>query len=93
MTTRTIDDAVLHSSSAEKYLLRADRRVMIGLRAVLEMLSIPLPDYAIRRPPGPTPGKAVAAAFNADHPTRRLYPLAPRKPNASPEQVASARSA
>jgi hypothetical protein len=92
MATRLIDDAVIHSASAEEYFLRSDRRVMIGLRAVLEMLDLPLPHYAIRRPPGPTPGKSVALAYNADHPQTRTASLSPRRDNASATVVAAART-
>jgi len=62
----TINTDVLHSPANLAYLDRCDRRVRDGYRAALEALSIPLPDYAMRKPTGPKPGKAIAAAFAAD---------------------------
>ncbi|GGA50643.1 hypothetical protein GCM10011395_21290 [Sphingomonas psychrolutea] len=55
---------------------------MIGLRATLEMLNIPIPDYAHRGYSGPTPAKVTIAAFNADNPALRSMVLPDRKPNA-----------
>jgi hypothetical protein len=66
MGLHTIRDDVLFSDHAAAYFARADRRVTIGLRAALEMLGLPVPDYAIRRKPGRTPAKDVASAFAAD---------------------------
>jgi hypothetical protein len=83
----------INSPQAEAYFARADRRVMIGLRATLEMLGIPIPDYAHRRKPGPTPASAALAAFAADNPTLRSTVLAERRPNASPERVAAVKAA
>jgi hypothetical protein len=79
---------ILHSPQARAYFLRADRRVMIGLRATLEMLGLDVPDYALRRMPGRTPAKATLAAYAADYPTPRPMELAERKANASPARVA-----
>lgn len=66
MATHTVRDDVIHSEHAAAYFQRADRRVTIGLRATLEMLGLPVPDYAIRRKPGRTPAKDVAASYAAD---------------------------
>jgi hypothetical protein len=66
---------------------------MIGLRAALEMLRLPVPDYAQRRKPGPTPAKSVLAAFAADNPQPRSFELPKRKPNASADTVAAHQSA
>lgn len=92
MATHTIADDVLHSPAAEAYFTNADRRVMIGFRATLELLGLPLPLYALRRQPGPAPARSVAAAFRADHPKQFSTELRPRKPDASPERVADAQS-
>jgi len=67
VATITVDDTILNSPQAEDYFVNADRRVMIGLRATLEILGIPRPVYAERRKPGRTPARDVAAAFAADH--------------------------
>ena len=80
----TIDYEVIHSPEAEAYFNRADRRVTIGLRAALELLGIPVPQYAVRRKPGRTPARDVLAAYAVDHPAPRSTVLAPRKPNANP---------
>lgn len=91
MAVLTINDAVITSAAAEAYFDRADSRVRVGFRAALEILGVPVPEYAKRKPPGRPPAKAVAAAYEADHGKPRNYTLAPRKPNASPEAVARAK--
>lgn len=93
MATFTVTDDIINSYQAERYFMRADRRVMIGLRAALEMLGVPVPDYALRRKPGQTPAKVVLAAFRADHPEPPSTTLAPRKANAPKDVVAAARAA
>ncbi len=70
MATYTVNDDIVASAAARDYFIHADRRVMIGLRAALEMLRIPLPEYATRKPPGPAPSRAVAAAYQADQGAR-----------------------
>ena len=66
---------------------------MIGLRATLEMLSVPVPEYALRRKTGPSPAKAALAAFNADNRVPRTTVHRERKPNASPERIAALKAA
>lgn len=64
-----VDTSVLSTDYAETYFTeRADRRIMIGLRATLEMLGIPLPEWAERKPTGRKPGRSIAAAYRADNP-------------------------
>jgi hypothetical protein len=92
MAVYTVTDDMLCSEQAATYFQRADRRVMIGLRASLEILGIPVPDYAKRKPPGVAPSRAVESAYQADHGKPRNYTLAPRKPNATPQAVAKAKS-
>lgn len=92
MTNYTVDADVLYSARAEDYFTNADRRVMIGLRAGLELLGLPLPDYAIRRKPGWTPALEVQRAFRTDYPEQRRATVLPRRANASPEVVAAARN-
>jgi hypothetical protein len=48
----TIDTAVLHSTQTAIYLANADRRIVVGFRAALEMLGLPVPEAALRRPSG-----------------------------------------
>ncbi len=79
----TIDLGALHSAHAERYFTRADRRVMIGLRATLELLGLPVPDYARRKFPQASPATQVMRAYRADYPEPRRMELAPRKPNAA----------
>lgn len=69
MALHTVSDDVITSAQAAEYFQRADRRVMIGLRAALELLGLPLPDYAKRKPAGPRSqsAKGVAARYAADH--------------------------
>lgn len=64
----TINIGVLETPQARDYFSKADHRIMCGCRATLEMLGIPLPDWARRKPTGPKPGRAIAAAFRADNP-------------------------
>ena len=93
MATFNVTDDVLNSEAAHGYFTRADRRVMIGLRATLEMLGLPVPIYAVRRVPGPSPARAVVAAYNADHGWKHRAALAERKPDATPERIAELRGA
>ena len=67
MAEFTVSDDIISSSAAAEYFARADKRVLIGVRATLEMLEIPVPLYAVRRPPGRPPSRAVTDAFAADH--------------------------
>ena len=67
MATITVDDTLLNSPHAEDYFVNADRRVMIGLRAALEILGIPRPVYAERRKPGRTPARDIATAHALDN--------------------------
>jgi len=68
MATFTVSDDALNSSAAKAYFTGTDRRITIGLRIALETLGLPVPDYARRKSPGPTPAKAIKMAFEADHP-------------------------
>ena len=68
MADFTVSDDVINSPTAKEYFGRADRRVAIGLRVSLEMLGIPVPEYAVRKPAGRPPSRAVLDAFHADHP-------------------------
>lgn len=85
MAVHTVNDDILLSPAALAYFSRADRRVLIGLRATLEMLGIPVPEYAERRPPGRPPSRAVTSAYRADNPgeperkTVGSDPLHPRR--------------
>ena len=92
MSALLVNDDILTSPEAEAYFQRADRRIMIGLRATCEMLGIPTPIYAERGKPGVTPAKTVMKAYQADNPTPRTTTLAPRKPNATPERVQAAKA-
>jgi hypothetical protein len=92
MATYTVTDDVLNSEQAEGYFMRADHRAMMGLRAALEILGIPVPAYAIRRKPGRTPAKDVMDAFKSDTPSVPSTALTPRKPDATPQRVAEAQA-
>lgn len=79
MADVTVNDDILNSPHAKDYYARADRRIMVGLRLALEMLGIPVPEYARRKPVGRPPSKAVATAYDADqrnHGTSRPIPVA-----------------
>lgn len=62
------DLSVIYSPAAEAYFTSADRRILSGLRATLDMIGAPYPEYARRQPRHPLPGKTVIAAFHADNP-------------------------
>src|SRR5688572_20005341 len=93
MGTYTVTDELINSQQAADYFTRADRRVMIGLRATMEILGLPCPEYALRRKPGRTPAGDVANAYRADARTRRSTTIAPRRPNAASDVVAAAKAA
>jgi hypothetical protein len=93
MAVLTVSTDTLESERAAEYFTRADRRVMIGLRAALEILGLPVPAYAVRHVPGRTPARDVTAAYAADNPTPFSTVLAERKPNASPERIAAVQAA
>lgn len=92
MTTITVNDGILNSPEAEAYFQRADRRVMIGLRATCELLGVQTPIYAERGKPGVTPAKMVTQAYQADNPRPRPMVLADRKTAATPERVQAAKA-
>ena len=92
MTIYTVTDDVLNSEQAQGYFERAHPRALMGLRATLEILGIPVPTYAIRRKPGRTPAKDVMDAIRADMPVPLSTALAPRNANASPDQVTQAQA-
>jgi hypothetical protein len=79
MPDLTVNDDILNSRDAEAYFLRGDPRILVGLRATLELLGVELPLYAVRRKPGRTPAIGVAAAYNADHVKPRVYKVEPFK--------------
>ena len=93
VATHSITDDILNSLAAERYFTQADSRIMIGLRATVEMLGLPTPEYARRRKPGPTPAKSVAQAFMADNPKAHSTMLQPRRKNAPADRVTVAREA
>ena len=64
----TVDTGVFDTPPATDYFSKADHRILCGCRATLEMLDIPLPDWAQRKPTGPKPGRAIIAAYRADNP-------------------------
>jgi hypothetical protein len=74
LTTYTVTDDIIKGEAAEAYFLKTDARALMGLRATLEILGIPCPDYAVRRKPGRTPAGDVLIAYHADYPAPRPMP-------------------
>lgn len=73
MSHMTVDTSRIDNDNVAAYLASTDRRVMIGFRFTLEVLGIPLPEFAERKPAGrPTPAKLMALA-DADSGTIRTY--------------------
>jgi hypothetical protein len=67
MTAYSVNDDVFKTQTAHEYFGRADARFMCGVRAALELLGVPLPDYAKRKPAGRPPGsKSLVKALNVD---------------------------
>jgi hypothetical protein len=64
---------------------------MACFRGAMELLYIPLPIWAKRKPSGRKPSIAIAKAYEADNPTPKLGggTLRPRKPDATPERIAA----
>jgi hypothetical protein len=90
----TIDTGVFDTPQAEEYFTKADHRILCGCRAALEMLGIPLPEWAQRKPTGPKPGHRIVAAYRADNPEtlaeatiRKSREAASRLPSSTPEQA------
>jgi len=90
MASIAVNISVLNSSEAERYFTKSEHR-MACFRGTLELLGIPLPNWAERKPSGRKPSIAVARAYETDNPTPRFGggTLPPRKPNATPERIAA----
>jgi hypothetical protein len=52
MSHITVDISRIDNDNVAAYLASTDRRVMIGFRFTLEVLGIPLPEFAERKPAG-----------------------------------------
>ena len=75
MTTYTVTDDKLCSDAAAKRYANADRRILIGVRDTLEILGIPVPDYAKRKTEARTRSCKITAAYAADNPHIPPAPL------------------
>lgn len=73
MATYTVTDDVIRSEEAAKHFSTADRRVLIGIRAALEILDVPVPDWARRKPTGRMPSRVIKSAHAADNHHRADY--------------------
>lgn len=68
----TVDPRPLHSAAMTRYLTTADRRIIIGFRAALEALKVPVPEAALRRPSGRPTIINLVQAYNADNPVEAI---------------------
>lgn len=95
MATHTVGDDILATPEAADYFLNADRRVLIGLRATLELLGLPLPDYALRKPPGPqsASAKVIAKLYAQDRGEGIPRPKFTADPNSEARVTAALSSA
>ena len=75
MATYTVTDELISSPQAAVHFSTSDRRILIGMRATLEVLGIPVPEYAKRKPTGRPPSRVIAAAYAADNPNQAPAPL------------------
>lgn len=73
MNPQPVDLDRLHDPRVSQHVANVDSRVASGFRLALDVLDIPLPDYAKRKPAGrPSIAKLMAAA-DADSGTVRTY--------------------
>ena len=73
MNPQPIDLDRLHDPRVAAHVEQVDRRIRGGFRLALDVLGIPLPDYAERKPAGrPSIAKLMAAA-DADSGTIHTY--------------------
>ncbi len=73
MTTTSIDLSRLYDPRVAHHVEGVDGRIRSGFRLALDVLDIPLPDYAERKPAGrPSIAKLMAAA-DADSGTIYTY--------------------
>lgn len=73
MNPAPIDLSRLDDPRVAEHISRVDSRITGGFRLALEVLGIPLPEYAKRKPAGrPSIAKLMAAA-DADSGTIRTY--------------------
>jgi hypothetical protein len=73
MNPVTVDLSRLDDPRVAEHISRVDSRITSGFRLALEVLGIPLPEYAKRKPAGrPSIAKLMAAA-DADSGTIRTY--------------------
>lgn len=68
----TVDPGPLHTAAMTTYLTTADRRIVIGFRAALEALKVPVPAAALRRPSGRPTIINLVQAFSADNPVEAI---------------------
>lgn len=65
---QTIEAARLENPAVKDYLTNADRRVIVGVRFLLELLNLPYPDYLNRKPAGRPLAKQIMSEFRRDNP-------------------------
>lgn len=75
---QTIDATRLDDPAVKDYLANADRRVIVGVRFLLELFNMRYPDYLNRKPAGRPLAKRVMADFRRDNP-ETLHEVTMRK--------------
>jgi hypothetical protein len=93
VATYTVTDDRLSSEAAAIHFSTADRRVLIGIRAALELLGVPVPQYALRRSSGRPPSRVIAAACDADNPTYKPLAYQPAPFRKTGAQIVAERTA
>jgi len=63
-----IDAARLDEPAVKDYLTNADRRVIVGVRFLLELFNMRYPEYLNRKPAGRPLAKQIMADFRRDNP-------------------------
>ena len=85
MTSITVDTSRIDNEHVANYINGTDHRVKLGFRFALEMLTIPLPEFAERKPAGrPSRAAQLMKMADADSGTIHTYhdekKFAPRRP-------------
>jgi hypothetical protein len=93
VATYTVTDDLIRSDKAAQYLGNADRRIRIGFRLALELLGLPVPESAVRKPTGRPPSRMIAAACDADNPTYKPLAYQPAPFRKTGAQIVAERTA
>ncbi|MHA4835787.1 hypothetical protein [Sphingopyxis sp. MSC1_008] len=72
MDPAKIDLSPWYSTDTAQYLASADRRIVIGFRAAVEMVGQPVPSAALRRASVRSSIASIVRDYNADNPVEAI---------------------